>query len=587
MTSEQNPGFPPDGVPNGVPPQMPNGAPPQASGQSYQTPGYEYGQPGAQPQYAQPTGQPSVQPPMQPQYVQPATQPGAQPQYVQINGQLYQVPPGYAYVNGQLVAAPAKKSRKGLVIGLVVGLLVIALVLACFLLFFTGVISVPGGSKASGEAEKSVVTGLTQSEKEPELIDMGNAPGKDYVFSEDLLLATDYKEVWAFNLTTQKEVWRSADPIEKLNCDSPSDTWFYRWSVSTTNPNYALMLCSPNDETESYVVIPAKDGKVATSGKLESEEDSTFAGILKDDSLVTCENNELIHYAGVASTEKKLWSQPVKYCRYYFFSELDSGWIKMLRDGPGGGHWNHFWGDLFNLQDGSQPPAARAFADTIEDLDEDAYSFTPLGNGNFAVEYYTKAGEDEDSKGHVVLLDAKGKPISQTYDDAFITSSIETGVVLLAIDDPNDFKVTKNIRLDPATGKELWTNQDAKIGMIIGTDKQFIWGQCEVQNKAEDSEYRTAVLDTNTGKTVMADDSSDAPWIYRTENGFITEVNTDTETKLKAHVWKDGKFTELWSKTYKNTTNFADYQHRLYAISNSSDAGKGGIVGYLGYESGN
>ncbi|WP_311497781.1 proline-rich domain-containing protein [uncultured Mobiluncus sp.] len=556
MTSEQYPGFPPNGVPNGVPPQTPNGVPPQASE--------------------------SVPSAYSNQGTAPQNQPAAP------NGSAYQAPPGYAAANGQLTATLVKKTRRGLVIGIVASSLVLVLAITLFILLFSGARSVPGGSKAASEADKSDVTGLTQSEKEPELIGMGNTPGKDYIFAGDTLVATDYKEVWAFSLSTQKEVWRSADPIEELDCDSPSDTWFYHtYGSFSTNSNYALLLCSPNDETESYVVIPAKDGKVATSGKLESEEDSTFAGILKDDSLVTCENNELIHYAGVASTEKKLWSQPVKYCRYYFFSELDSGWIKMLRDGPGGGHWNHFWGDLFNLQDGSQPPAARAFADTIEDLDEDAYSFTPLGNGNFAVEYYTKAGEDEDSKGHVVLLDAKGKPISQTYDDAFITSSIETGVVLLAIDDPNDFKVTKNIRLDPATGKELWTNQDAKIGMIIGTDKQFIWGQCEVQNKAEDSEYRTAVLDTNTGKTVMADDSSDAPWIYRTENGFITEVNTDTETKLKAHVWKDGKFTELWSKTYKNTTNFADYQHRLYAISNSSDAGKGGIVGYLGYESGN
>lgn len=487
-------------------------------------------------------------------------------------------------MNGQLVAAPAKKSRKGLVIGLVVGLLVIALVLACFLLFFTGVLSGPGGSKASGEAEKSVVTGLTQSEKEPELIDMGNAPGKDYVFSEDLLLATDYKEVWAFNLTTQKEVWRSADPIEKLNCDSPSDTWFYRWFVSTTNPNYALMRCSPDDETTSYVVISTKDGKVATSGKLDFEEGSTFASILKDGSLVTCENNELIHYAGVASTEKKLWNQPVKDCKYYFSFELGSGWIKTLRDGPWVGGWSHFWGDLFNLQDGSQPPAARAFADTIEDLDEDAYSFTPLENGNFAVEYYTKAGEDEDSKGHVVLVDAKGKTISQTYDDAFITSTSETGVVLVAINDSKDSdKLKKNIRLDPATGQELWTNQDAKLGAIVGADKQFIWGLCTVHNE----EDRTAVLDANTGKTVTLEGLDDAPWVHRTENGLITEVDSDTETKLKAHVWKDGKFTELWSKTFKNVSYFADYQHRLYAISNSSDGGKGGIVGYLGYESAN
>lgn len=556
MTSAQYPGLPPNGVPNGVPPQTPNGVPPQASGSA---PSAYSNQPAA-----------------------PQNQPAAP------NGSAYQAPPGYAAANGQMTATLVDKTRRGLVIGIVATSLVLVLAITLFILLFTGNHSVPGGSKAAGGSASAppddVISGLTQSEKEPELIDMGNAPGKDYVFSEDLLLATDYKEVWAFNLTTQKEVWRSADPIEKLNCDSPSDTWFYRWSVSTTNPNYALMRCSPDDETTSYVVISTKDGKVATSGKLDFEEGSTFASILNDGSLVTCENNELIHYAGVASTEKKLWNQPVKDCKYYFSFELGSGWIKTLRDGPWVGGWSHFWGDLFNLQDGSQPPAARAFADTIEDLDEDAYSFTPLENGNFAVEYYTKAGEDEDSKGHVVLVDAKGKTISQTYDDAFITSTSETGVVLVAINDSKDSdKLKKNIRLDPATGQELWTNQDAKLGAIVGADKQFIWGLCTVHNE----EDRTAVLDANTGKTVTLEGLDDAPWVHRTENGLITEVDSDTETKLKAHVWKDGKFTELWSKTFKNVSYFADYQHRLYAISNSSDGGKGGIVGYLGYESAN
>lgn len=548
MTSEQNPGFPPNGGANGIPPQASGPAPSAFSNQP-----------------AAPQNQPAAP-----------------------NGPVYQAPPGYVAANGQLASAPVTKSRRGLVIGILAVSLVLVLAVVLFILLFTGVLSLPGGSKAAGGSASAppddVISGLTQSEKEPELIDMGNAPGKDYVFSEDLLLATDYKEVWAFNLTTQKEVWRSADPIEKLNCDSPSDTWFYRWSVSTTNPNYALMRCSPDDETTSYVVISTKDGKVATSGKLDFEEGSTFASILNDGSLVTCENNELIHYAGVASTEKKLWNQPVKDCKYYFSFELGSGWIKTLRDGPWVGGWSHFWGDLFNLQDGSQPPAARAFADTIEDLDEDAYSFTPLENGNFAVEYYTKAGEDEDSKGHVVLVDAKGKTISQTYDDAFITSTSETGVVLVAINDSKDSdKLKKNIRLDPATGQELWTNQDAKLGAIVGADKQFIWGLCTVHNE----EDRTAVLDANTGKTVTLEGLDDAPWVHRTENGLITEVDSDTETKLKAHVWKDGKFTELWSKTFKNVSYFADYQHRLYAISNSSDGGKGGIVGYLGYESAN
>lgn len=547
MTSEQYPGSPPDGVPNGVPPQAP--------GQVYQTPGYAY------------------------------AQPGAQPQYVQINGQLYQVPPGYAYVNGQLVAVPAKKSRKGLVIGLVVGLLVIALVLACFLLFFTGVISLPGGSKVSNEAEQRVITGLTQSEKEPELIDMGNTPGKDFVFAKDMLVATDYKEVWAFNLTTQKEVWRSADPIEKLNCESSSDAWFYHtYGFFNTNSNYALLSCSSDDEAESYAVISSKDGKVATSGKLESEKGSFFVDILKDDSLVTCENNELIHYAGVASTEKKLWSQPVKDCGYYFSYELGSGWIKMLSGGPEGGNWTHLWGDLFNLQDGSQPPAARAFAGTIGDLDEYAYSLTPLGNGNFAVEYSTKAGYDEDAREHTVLVDAKGKTISQTYDDAFITSSLETGVVLVAIHDSKDsHKLKKNIRLDPATGQELWTNDADEFGCVLGADKQFIWGISTPCREVGES-GRATVLDANTGKAVLVDDSKDVPWVHRTENGFITEVDTDAEIKLKAHVWKDGKFTELWSKTFKNVSYSEDYQHRLYAVSDSSDAVKGGIVGYLGYK---
>lgn len=553
MTSEQYPGFPPDGVPNGVPPQTPNGVPPQASGPA---PSAFSNQPAA-----------------------PQNQP------VTPNGPVYQVPPGYVAANGQLAAAPVTKSRQGLVIGISTVSLVLVLAVVLFILLFTGVLSLPGGSKAAGGSASAppddVISGLTQSEKEPELIDMGNDPGKFYAFIGDTLLATDGDEVWAFSLKSQKEVWRSDDAIKALNCDSEYDALFAYQAES--NSNLALMSCS-SDTTTHYAVISAKDGKVVTKKELNSDEVSSFMEILKDGSLVTCENNELIHYAGVASTEKKLWNQPVKDCKYYFSFELGSGWIKTLRDGPWVGGWSHFWGDLFNLQDGSQPPAARAFADTIEDLDEDAYSFTPLENGNFAVEYYTKAGEDEDSKGHVVLVDAKGKTISQTYDDAFITSTSETGVVLVAINDSKDSdKLKKNIRLDPATGQELWTNQDAKLGAIVGADKQFIWGLCTVHNE----EDRTAVLDANTGKTVTLEGLDDAPWVHRTENGLITEVDSDTETKLKAHVWKDGKFTELWSKTFKNVSYFADYQHRLYAISNSSDGGKGGIVGYLGYESAN
>lgn len=601
MTSEQNPGLPRNDLPNGAPPQAQNAVSPQAPEQVYQTPGYAYNQPGAQPQYAQateqPAAQPSVQPPAQPQYAQPTgqpggqspmqpqyaqptgqpvTQPGVQPQYVQINGQVYQVPPGYAYVNGQLVVAPAKKSRKGLVIGLVVGLLVVVLVATFSILFFTGVISLPGSSKASGEADKRVVTGLTQSEKEPQLIDMGNTPGKDYAFAGDFLLAADEDEVWSFSLSTQKEVWRSADPIEELDCDPEHSPWFVDRTES--NPNLVLIGCSSDDETESYVVISAEDGKVVTSKELNSDEGISFMGILKDGSLVTCEKNELIRYDGVASTENKLWSQPVEECGYGT-KEYDTGWLRMTWEGDD-------WGQLFSLQDGSQPAVEQTFIDSIEDLEENSYSFTPLVKGNFAVAYSTKTGEDT-PMGHAVIVDAQGQPLSQTYDNAsFSFADDERVVLVVSYDSADSYELEKSTRLDPATGQELWTNEDAEFGCALGADKQFIWGwNSPCGNGGAPADISGLVLDTNTGKTLPMGGLRGAQDIYRTDRGFIVETHNDEEEnggiKLKSFAWNDGKFVKLWSQEYEDIPYLIVHQHRLYAISPGDD---NGVLGYLGYK---
>lgn len=380
MTSPQNPGFPPNGVPNGVPPQTPNGVPPQASGPVPSA----YSNQGAAPQ----------------------NQPAAP------TGSAYQAPSGYAAANGQLTATLVKKTRRGLVIGIVASSLVLVLAITLFILLFTGNRFVPGGSKASGEAEKSVITGLTQSEKEPELIDLGNDPGKDYAFAGDTLLSTDGDEVWAFSLKSQQEIWRSSDVIEELNCDLEYGPWFTDRDES--NPNLVMIGCS-SETTTRYAVISTKDGKVVTSKELYSDEASSFVELLKDGSLVTCENNELTRYDSAIGAENKLWSQPVEDCGYGV-REYHSGWLRMTWESDD-------WGPLFNLQDGSQPAGAQTFIDSIEDLEEDSYSFTPLAKGNFAVEYYTKTGEDT-SMGHAVIVDAQGQPLSQTYDNAFFSFEI-------------------------------------------------------------------------------------------------------------------------------------------------------------------
>lgn len=542
MTSEQNPGFPPNGGANGVPPQ--------ASGPV----------PSAYP------NQPAM----------PQNQPAAP------SGPVYQAPPGYAVANGQLTAAPVTKSRQGLVIGILAVSLFLVLAVVLFILLFTGVLSLPGGSKAAGGSASAspddVISGLTQSEKEPELIDMGNDPGKFYAFIGDTLLATDGDEVWAFSLKSQKEVWRSDDAIKALNCDSEYDALFAYQAESSSN--LTLMSC-PSETTTHYVVISVEDGKVVTSKELNSDEASSFVELLKDGSLVTCENSELTRYEGVASTEKKLWSQSVEDCGYGV-REYASGWLRMTWEGED-------WGQLFNLQDGSQPAGAQTFIDSIENLEEGSYSFTPLAKGNFAVEYYTETGGDT-SVDHAVVVDAQGTPLSQTYDYAFFTITDDERVVLaISYDSADSYELEKSTRLDPATGQELWTNEDAEFGCALGADKQFIWGwDFPCGSGGAPADLSGLVLDTNTGKTVPMGGLRDAQDIYRTDSGFIVETYDDEEEnggiKLKSFAWKDGKFVKLWSQEYKDIPYLIEYQHRIYATSSGDDFG---IVGYLGYKSGN
>lgn len=543
MTSEQYPGLPPNGVPNGVPPQTPNGVPPQASGPVPSA----YSNQGAAPQ----------------------NQPAAP------TGSAYQAPSEYAAANGQLTATLVKKTRRGLVIGIVASSLVLVLAITLFILLFSGARSVPGGSKAASEADKSDVTGLTQSEKEPELIGMGNDPGKDYAFAGDTLLATDGDEVWAFSLKSQQEIWRSSDVIEELNCDPAYGPWFVDRNES--NPNLALMSC-PSETTTHYVVISVEDGKVVTSKELNSDEASSFVELLKDGSLVTCENNELIRYDSAIGTENKLWSQPVEECGYGI-KEYDSGWLRMIWESDD-------WGQLFNLQDGSQPAFAQTFIDSIGDLEEDSYSFTPLAKGNFAVEYYTKTGEDT-SMGHAVIVDAHGQPLSQTYDNAFFSFADDERVVLAISHEPADsYELEKSTRLDPATGQELWTNEDAEFGCALGADKQFIWGwNFPCGNGGAPADLSGLVLDTNTGKTLPMGGLRNAQDIFRTDSGFIVETHNDEEEnggiKLKSFAWKDGAFVKMWSQKFKDIPYLVEHQHRLYAISSGDD---NGIVGYLGYK---
>lgn len=541
MTSEQYPGFPPNGVPNGVPPQ--------ASG----------------PALSAFSNQPAA----------PQNQP------VTPNGPVYQTP-GYVVANGQLAAAPVTKSRRGLVIGILAVSLVLVLAVVLFILLFTGVLSLPGGSKAAdGSASASpddVISGLTQSEKEPELIDMGNDLGKFYAFIGDTLLATDGDEVWAFSLKSQQEIWRSSEVIEELNCDPAYGPWFVDRAES--NPNLVLIDC-PSETTGHYAVISAKDGKVVTKKELNSNEVNSFMEILKDDSLVTCENNELTRYDSAIGAENKLWSQPVEACGYGV-REYDSGWLRMTWESDD-------WGPLFNLQDGSQPPFAQTFIDSIGDLEEDSYSFTPLAKGNFAVEYFTKTGGDS-PMGHAVIVDAQGNLLSQTYDNAFFSFADDERVVLVVSHEfANYDELEESTRLDPATGQELWTNEDAEFGCALGADKQFIWGwdfPCGSDGAPEN--HSGLVLDTNTGKTLPMGGLRDAQDIYRTDSGFIVETHNDEEEnggiKLKSFAWKDGAFVKMWSQKFKDIPYLVEHQHRLYATSSGDDFG---IVGYLGYESAN
>lgn len=108
MTSEQNPGFPPNGGANGVPPQAPGPVPSTYSNQ------------GAAPQ----------------------NQPAAP------NGPVYQAPPGYAVANGQLTAVPVTKSRRGLVIGILAVSLVLVLAVVLFVLlgFFPCLVALRQGA---------------------------------------------------------------------------------------------------------------------------------------------------------------------------------------------------------------------------------------------------------------------------------------------------------------------------------------------------------------------------------------------------------------------------------------------------------
>lgn len=543
MTSPQNPGFPPDGIPNGVPPQTPNEVPPQAS----ESVPSAYSNQGAAPQ----------------------NQPAAP------NGSAYQAPPGFAAANGQMTATLVDKTRRGLVIGIVASSLVLVLAITLFILLFSGARSVPGGSKASGGAEKNVITGLAQSEKEPQLIDMGNDPGKDYAFVGDTLLATDGDEVWAFSLKSQQEIWRSSDVIEELNCDQAYGPWFANRNES--NPNLVMIECS-SETTTHYVVISTKDGKVVTSKELYSDEASSFVELLKDGSLVTCENSELTRYDSAIGAENKLWSQPVEACGYGV-REYDSGWLRMTWESDD-------WGPLFNLQDGSQPPFAQTFIDSIEDLEEDSYSFTPLAKGNFAVEYITKTGGDT-PMGHVVIVDAQGNLLSQTYDNAFFSFADDERVVLVVSHEfANYDELEESTRLDPATGQELWTNEDAEFGCALGADKQFIWGwDFPCGSGGAPADLSGLVLDTNTGKTVPMGGLRNAQDIYRTDSGFIVETRDDEEenggVKLKSFAWKDGAFVKMWSRKYEDIPYFVEHQHRLYAISSGDD---NGVLGYLGYK---
>lgn len=512
-----------------------------------------------------------------------AQYPGFPPNGVppQVPGQSSQVPPWYVVTNGRLMADSVKKTRRALVIGILAISLVLVLEVVLFILLFTGVLSLPGGSKAAGGSASAspddVISGLTQSEKEPELIDMGNIPFVNFTFTGDLLLATDREEIWAVNIPSHKEIWRSADPIEKLGCDSLSINEYS--SSFGADLTFTFMTCS-SYETASYVVISTKDGKVVTSGKIESDEGRASVGLLHGGNLVACQNNEITRYDGVASTKKKLWSQPVNDCGISFYDTF-SGWIEMEEDNRDGAV-DYFWGKLFNSKDGSRPPFAQDFADSIEDLVEDAYSFTPLENGNYAAEYLTQSRQGGPTSEHSVLLNAKGTPLSQTYDNAFFASNTyRDTVVLLSIYDPNDFKVTKNIRLDPETGQELWTSEDAQISQMHGADKQFIWGTSRTMSEGGGSPDRSIIVDIKTGKAVPMDGLKDARDLYRTENGFITESNTDAGTVLKAYVWKDGNFAEVWSKTFKNVSSFVSHQNRLFALS-SGDGNR--IVGYLGYK---
>lgn len=506
-----------------------------------------------------------------------------QPQYIQINGQTYQVPPGYQYVNGQIVPlpnpqmpgvgippSPSKQSHPVLITAIViVGTLVLAAIVV-LVLVLTGVLGPKVTNPQSGTTESSPITGLDKPGTNPKIVRLDNDRGDDFQFVGNYLITMDKDEIWAYDLRSDKEVWRQNLPEMTLDCEKNYGPSFGDYESRSTD--YFLMQCYTGNSTV-YAVISAKDGRVMTDGELGSYEDNSFVELLKDSSLLTCSEGTMVRYRGEASRDNELWSRDVDNCGYGI-EQYDSGWLQQSMEGP--------WGTLYDVENGKETAAANV-TDSLDDYNEDSLTFAPLDSGNFMVSYYVEESE-ESVISYTVMVDPHGKVLSDTYKNAW--SADDTGVALVVVHGIN-YDSYENILLDSKTGQELWKNQDEALACVYGSDSQYIWGNDTGCDGAAGPETRFIVLDRKTGEAVDANAPDNTVSAYRTPNGFIFETyeyrDDEASNELKAVVAdKDKTFKSLWKIT-PEFSYFFEYQNRIYAMV-SHDGGNY-IKGYLGYES--
>lgn len=411
-----------------------------------------------------------------------------------------------------------KKSRKPWIIALV------ALLIVCLVgggIYWFGFRGSPVAADSKDEGPNTVLTGM---KNKPKIVPIAAADGA-LASSENQgeVLYFNDKEIWLWDLNTQKERWRVDNPLPKeYFADSLPNVF-----AETNESGYALVTASiyGDDESDvnSYLALSTKDGKVTGQKNNLPQASTQLLMNFKGQVFGCIGKGDLVVYKGLGKMDTPAWTKSGACPKGSNLGSSETTVIVSTED------------ESDTQEEGTSPQASAEYR-----ISDGKKLKNDFGDGS-------EQGSDKLAKQKENQLE-QDRQVKEGYS-IYLTSDSGKYQLLSPLRGASEADIVYN----PSTKKEvskIKTPEGFEYVDITSIDDKYAWGVASGTKETEEGLERyinkAFVFDIETGKVndkvLSAENAQETEWqvtMFRTSEGVILR-HADKLT----HLDKNGK--QLW-----------------------------------------